>query len=168
MQKIVEEKLKQNPNDKKIFEKIVSKTNNSVQYNGRRMSNTIHPSIDIIKPTSLKRLMSISPYTTIPNRVKYSWVNNPGHGKIYEMKLKGGLMDQEGNRFKHVSHGSSTIFLKDKIEKMDLLKKLLDFNFEDPLAKKAVKIKNIREIIKLKTGKIYPNLLFKNCLKISN
>lgn len=154
MQKIIDFKLKQNPNDKKIFENIVSKTNNPTQFYGGRMSTFMQPSINILKPTSLKRIMSISPYSTVPNRVKYSWVNNPRLEQVYEPKLPGSLMDQEGNRFKHVSHGCSTIFFKDKVEKYDLLKNLLDFNVDLPLAfKKALKIKNIRRIIKLKTSK---------------
>lgn len=155
MQKIIDFNLKQNPKDKKIFENIVSKTNNPEQYYRGRMLNFTQPNVNILKPTNLKRIMSISPYSTIPNRVKYSWVNDPKLEKIYEPKLPRSLMDQEGNTFKHVSHGCSTIFFKDKVEKYDLLKNLLDFNVDlPPSFKKAVKIKNIRRIIKVKTSKV--------------
>ncbi len=161
MQKLIDYKLKQNPNDKKIFENIVSKTNNPTKFYGGRMSTFIQQSQNILKPTSLKRIMSISPFSNVPNRVKYSWVNNPRMGQVYEPKLPGSLMDLEGNRFKRVSHGCSTVFLKDKVEKYDLLKNLLDFNVDLPNAfKKAVKIKNIRRIIKLKTSKFVLFVLF--------
>lgn len=154
VQKIIDFKLKQNPNDKKIFENIASKTNNPSNYFGGRMSVFMQPINSILKPTSLKRIMSISPYSTIPNRVKYSWVNNPGLCSVYEPKLAGSLIDQEGNRFKHVSHGCSTIFFKGKVENYDLLKNLLDFNVDLPAAfKKVVKLKNIRKIINVKTSK---------------
>lgn len=158
MQKIIDYKLKQNPKDKKIFENIVSKTNNPEKYFRARMSTFMqqNANANALKPTSLKRIMSISPYSTIPNRVKFSWVNNPILEKIYEPKLPRSLMDQEGNRFKHVSHGCSTIFFKDKVEKYDLLKNLLDFYVDlPPTFKKAVKIKNIRRIIKIKTSNNY-------------
>jgi len=154
LQKIIGFKLVQNPNDKKIFQNIATKSNNPSQFYGKRISNFMQSSINILKPTNLRRIMSISPYSTIPNKVKYSWVNNPRLEGIYESKLSASLTDQEGNRFKHVSHGCSTIFFKDKLEKYDLLKNLLDFNVDLPPAfKKTVKIKNIRRIIKLKTSK---------------
>ena len=166
MQKIIDYKLEQNLNDKRIFENIVSKTNNIGQLYGARMS-FMQPNVNILKPTSLRRIMSISPYSTVPNRVKYSWVNNPRLEQVNQPKLPGSLIDQAGNRFKHVSHGCSTVFFKDKVEKYDLLKNLLDFNVDLPVAfKKVVKIKNIRSIIKHKTSKILYNLIFFYCLEV--
>ncbi len=151
VQKMIDIKLKENPNDRKIFEHVLKK---NTMFNRMSLLNT-HSNLNfnILKPTSLKRIMSLSPYSTIPNRVKFSWVNNPNLAKFYEPKLTGSLMDQEGNRFKHVSHGSSTIFFKDSVEKNDLLRNLLDFHIDIPYQfKKLVKIKNIKRIVKIKTS----------------
>ncbi len=152
VEKIIDSKIKENPNDRKIFENLLKKISSNNQIG---TSSTALPNLksNVLKPTNLKRIMSISPYSTIPNRVKYSWVNNPNIAQNYEPKLPRSLIDSEGNRFKHVSHGSSTIYFKDKVQKYDLLRNLLDFNVDlHPQFRKAVKIKNIRNIIKTKTS----------------
>lgn len=153
VQQIIDLKLKQNPKEKNVFENIFSKNSND-NY-GSRGSNIIS-NPNLIQQSSLQRLMSLPPYHSIPNSVKFSWVNNPGLEKKYEPRLPRSLLDKEGNSFKHVSHGCSTIFLKRKIEKDDLLFKLLDSNIDlQERLKKVVKIKSVRKIIKLKTSMVF-------------
>lgn len=159
-QKLIESGLKKYPNDKKIFEFVINKKGST---NLIKRANSIFNK-NSVPPESLKRLMSISPYSTISNSIKFSWINEVKSSTSYQPNLRGSLMDQEGNRVKHVSHGSSTVFSKHNHEKNEMLVNLLDNNIDLPVSfKKAVKLKNIRRIIKLKTRKfriINHNLIF--------
>ena len=155
VQQAIDNRYKLNPNDKKLFENILHNQprNNNLFYNPQKSNNNFIKNQNILKPDSLKRLISLSPYATVPNHVKFSWANNPSLYNFYQPTLPRSLMDSQGNRFKHVSHGSSTIYFKDSVQENDILKNLLDINVELGFAfKKSIKIKNIRKIIKLKTS----------------
>lgn len=120
------------------------------------LSNLKKRNIQSARSTSIKRLMDISPYVNVPKSVKYSWLENAGIQEKYKPKLQGSLKDYEGNRFKHVSHGSFTIFLKEGRIKQDFLRQLLNNKPEFSLAFiKAIKIKNIRRLISLKPCKYF-------------
>jgi len=107
------------------------------------------------KLNNLKRLIDVSPYANIPKKVKYSWVNLPGMNEKFTPKIPRSLQDNQGNRFKHVSHGTSTIFLKQEKINEDFLTKLLKYKLESSSDfVKAIKIKNIRRLISIKTSKI--------------
>ena len=155
-------------NDKQNFihtSNITNKFNTKFKKNKKeneKDSNRIVP--EIIHPLTqkkypftgeLKRLVDISPYTNIPKSAKYSWVNKPGMEDYYTPKLQRALKDNQGNSFKHVSQGSSTLFFKEKDHKKDLLKKLLNSKEEFSSSfLKALRIKNIRKLINNNTSKL--------------
>ncbi len=146
-----------NPNDAISFYLTNSNFKNNIISNNFNEKKTVirNRKIASARSDNLKRLMDISPHSNIPKSVKYSWVNLPGMKEKFFPKIPRSLKDNEGNRFKHISHGSSTIFLKQEHLKKDFLLQLL-INREDLFSSsfiKVIKIKNIRRLITLKRSK---------------
>lgn len=98
----------------------------------------------------LRRLVETSPYHNIPKSVKYSFTNNKEIEKQCLPKLKGHCLTKEGNQYKQVYGGSSTVFFNENRShsKDSILKKLLIIKVEASAAfKKSIKWKNLKWLL---------------------
>lgn len=107
----------------------------------------------------LKKLVLKSPYQNVPASVKFSITTDKQLQDYFIPTIQGSSMNKEGNLYKHVHSGTSTILFKKNLQKDNLMHKLLDLKENDSTItfKKSIRWKNLKWLLAYKA--IYIDLL---------
>jgi hypothetical protein len=115
---------------------------------------------------NLNNLVLSLPYEKIPKKVKFSNISNSENQLKTLQFVEGYSIDKNGNYFKNVNQGSSTIFKRKTVSQDNIFKKLLIYKEDESTLsfKKSIKWKNLKWLLNHKS--IYTDLLINNFIEI--